>query len=139
VLPVTALPLCAGRDQLRADPSLGVGVMTLKRLRVFVARDARALAARQRGGVAVREARQLGLDQRRLDALPPPCARRQAEREVGADGEMREQQIVLEQDADALALRRQGRDVHAAQPHLALATQAGVQRNATSGSASICR
>ena len=64
-------------------------------------------------GIAVGEAGEVRFGERRLDARAAlgavAHAARQREREVAADRQMREQQVVLEQDADAAALRRRAR------------------------------
>ena len=78
-------------------------------------RDPHPLPAGQRGRIAVRESREVHLGEGRLHpaAAFAPAARRgrEPEGEVAAHREMREQQLVLEQDAHPPRLRRETGDV----------------------------
>ena len=74
-----------------------------------------SVAGSRRAKPASSASRERGLDPR--PALAPAAHRaRQGEGQVLADREMREQQVVLEQDAEPAALRRQALERDAVQP-----------------------
>ena len=76
--------------------------------------DPGPLAARESRGVPIRETRKARLGEGILDLAPAdgpvPPGRPDSEGEGVADGEVREQEIVLEQDPDPPLLRRESGD-----------------------------